>query len=71
MSDRIELSFKNKVVRMAFIIMVPTIIAVILLLLATEIPAAYVTSLPLVSWTIFFVWLYFYKRKQKKIDSLA
>lgn len=71
MSERFELSLKNKIVRMVLIIMVPTLIAAILLLLITEIPTVYITALPLVSWMIFFIWLYFYKRKQKKIESVA
>lgn len=53
MGDRFELSFKNKVVRMLFFIMVPTIVAVILLPLITEIPTIYMTFLPLVSWSVF------------------
>ena len=36
MSDRFELSFKNKVVRMWLIIMVPTLIAEIFIFLFTE-----------------------------------
>lgn len=71
MGDRFELSFKNKVVRMLFFIMVPTIVAVILLSLITEIPTIYMTFLPLVSWSSFFIWLYFYKRKQKKTESVT
>lgn len=71
MGDSFELSFKNKVVRMLFFIMVPTIVAVILLPLITEIPTIYMTFLPLVSWSIFFIWLYFYKRKQKKTETVA
>ncbi|AMQ05277.1 hypothetical protein MKY15_12125 [Sporosarcina sp. FSL K6-1540] len=66
MSDRFELSFKNKVVRMWLIIMVPAVIAEILIMQFTAIPV-----LPSISWTIFFIWLYFYKRKQKKEHSIS
>ena len=66
MSDRFELSFKNKVVRMWLIIMVPAVIAEILIMQFTVIPV-----FPSISWTIFFIWLYFYKRKQKKEHSIS
>ena len=66
MSDRFELSLKNKVVRMWLIIMVPTLIAEILILQFTEIPV-----FTLIPWVIFFIWLYFYKRKQKKEHSIT
>ncbi|WP_399631003.1 hypothetical protein [Sporosarcina sp. SG10008] len=66
MSDRFELSFKNKVVRMWLIIMVPAVIAEILIMQFTVIPV-----FPSISWTIFFIWLYFYKRKQKKEHSVS
>jgi hypothetical protein len=66
MSDRFELSFKNKVVRMWLIIMIPAVIAEILIIQFTKIPV-----FPSISWTIFFIWLYFYKRKQKKEHSVS
>ena len=67
MSDRFELSFKNKVVRMWLIIMVPTVIVEIFIVLFTELRGIF----PLISWTFFFIWLYFYKRKQKKEHSVS
>lgn len=67
MSDRFELSFKNKVVRMWLIIMVPTVIIEIFIMLFTEFPGL----LSIISWTIFWIWLYFYKRKQKKGHSIT
>ena len=66
MSDRFELSFKNKVVRMWLIIMVPTLVAEILIMQFTKIPVF--TS---ISGAIFFIWLYFHKRKQKKEHSVT
>ena len=65
MSDRFELSFKNKEVRMWLIIMVPAVIAEIFIMQFTKIPGLF----PIISWTIFFIWRYFYKRKQKKVYS--
>ncbi|XKI11035.1 Permease [Sporosarcina sp. ANT_H38] len=67
MSDRFELSFKNKVVRMWLIIMVPTVIAEILLMQFNELTFL----LSVISWTIFLIWHYFYKRKQKKEHSVT
>lgn len=66
MSDRFELSLKNKVVRMWLIIMVPTLIAEILIMQFTGIRV-----FTLIPWVIFFIWLYFYKRKQKKEHSIT
>ncbi len=65
MNNRFELSFKNKVVRMWLIIMVPAVIVGIFIIQFTEFPGLF----PIIPWTIFFIWLYFYKRKQKKVDS--
>lgn len=70
MSEGFELSFKNKQVRMAFIIMVPTFVAVIFLALMTEIPMIYIEFLPILSWAVFFIWRYLYKKKQRKQESL-
>ena len=66
MNDRFELSLKNKVVRMWLIIMVPTLIAEILIMQFTGIRV-----FTLIPWVIFFIWLYFYKRKQKKEHSIT
>lgn len=72
MGERFELSFKNKEVRVWLVIMVPTVIAEVLLILFSETPTSYVTSLlTLISWTIFFIWRYFYKKKQKKVQSVS
>lgn len=67
MSDQFELSFKNKVVKMWLIIMVPTIIAEILIMQFTGLTFL----LSVISWMIFFMWHYFYKRKQKKEHSVT
>lgn len=61
MTDRFELSLKNKVVRMWLIIMVPALIVEIVMIQFTNIPVF--TAIP---WGIFFVWLYFHKRKEKR-----
>lgn len=66
MSNRFELSLKNKVVRMWLIIMIPALIVEILLIQFTRIPV--ITAIP---WVIFFIWLYFYKRKQKRENTVT
>lgn len=72
MSERFELSFKNKKVRVWLIIMIPTVIIEISLLIFTEIQQGYITGFfPLISWTVYFIWLYSYNRKQKEMQSVA
>lgn len=66
MSNRFELSFKNKVVRMWLIIMIPALIVEILIIQFTKIPVF--TAIP---WVIFFIWLYFYKRKQRRENAVT
>lgn len=61
MSDRFELSFKNKVVRMWLIIMVPAVIAEILIMQFTAIPV-----LPSISWTIFLFGFIFIRGNRRK-----
>lgn len=65
MSDRFELSFKNKVVRMWLMIMIPALIIELLLIQFTKIPI-----FTLIPWIIFFIWHYFYKKEQKKEQSI-
>lgn len=65
MSDGFELSLKNKVVRMCLWIMIPATIIGISLILLTELPSIIPSLIPTVAWAIFFIWLYFYKRKQR------
>ena len=72
MSDRFELSFKNKEVRMWIVIMVLATIAETLIVLFTEIQHEYITgSFSLMAWTFFFVWRYLYRREQKKESSVT
>lgn len=72
MNNRFELSFKNKEVRVWVAIMIPTLITEIAFILLTETPNSYINVFfPLVSWAIFFIWRYFYKKKQKKLQSIS
>jgi len=66
MNDRFELSFKNKVVRMWLIFMVPTTAVEIFLTLFTKFPRVITSGISAISLIIFFIWHYFYKRKQKQ-----
>lgn len=70
MNERFELSFKNKVVRMWFILIGPTVVIQISLTLFTELPQIIPAAIPIVPLTIFFVWYYFYKREQKKKQTV-
>lgn len=66
MSDRFELSFKNKVVRMWLLLMIPTVIVQIFLIQFTALPREVPAVIPAIPLTIFFIWLFLHKRKQKK-----
>ena len=66
MNERFELSFKNKIVKMWFILMVPTAIVQLFLILFTDVAEIIPVALPVVPLLLFFIWLYFYKRNQKK-----
>ena len=72
MSDRFELSFKNKEVRIWMVIMVLATIAGALIVLFTEIQHLFITgSFPVLAWMIFYIWRYFYRRKQKETSSIT
>ncbi len=66
MNERFELSFKNKIVKMWFILMIPTAIVQLFLILFTDVAEIIPVVLPIVPLLLFFIWLYFYKRDQKK-----
>ena len=60
-----ELSFKNKVVRVYFWIIVPAAILNIFLILFTNVPSIITSLFSVVTLVCFFVWLIIYLRKQK------
>lgn len=64
MSSRFEMSFKNKVVRMWLILMVPSVVVQLSLTLFTEVPSIIPAAIPAVPMTLFFVWLFFYNRSE-------
>ncbi|MCM3711755.1 hypothetical protein [Sporosarcina luteola] len=64
MSERYELSFKNKEVRMYVYLVVPTLIIASILIFYGEQNYHFI---PLLAFLIiFYVWRYFYRRKRKK-----
>jgi hypothetical protein len=69
MSDRFDLSFKNIEVRVWIYIMVPAITAAVLLTLFTEIENLSINLIPAISWTMYYIWRFFYRRKQKKTTA--
>ena len=67
MSERFELSFKNKEVRMWCYLMVPTFIIGSIIIFYGEQKYQYIRLLVLVIiWTVFYLWRYFYRKKMKK-----
>ncbi|MCZ8540204.1 hypothetical protein [Psychrobacillus psychrodurans] len=67
MSERFELSFKNKEVRMWFYLAVPAFIIGCIFIFYGEQKYQYIPlSVLVIAWTIFYIWRFFYRRKQKK-----
>lgn len=67
MSERFELNFKNKEVRMWLYLVVPTFIIGSIILFYGEQKYQYVRLLVLVvALAIFYIWRFFYRRKLKK-----
>ncbi|WP_036659334.1 hypothetical protein [Paenisporosarcina sp. HGH0030] len=67
MSERFELSFKNKEVRMWFYLAVPAFIIGSIIIFYGEQKYQYIRLLVLViAWTIFYIWRFFYRKEQKK-----
>ena len=67
MSERFELSFKNKEVRMGFYLAVPTFIIGSLIIFYGEQKYQFICLLLLViAWTFFYIWRFYYRKKQKK-----
>lgn len=66
MSDRFKLSFKNKEVRIWFVMMIPTVIIGTLIMVLVGIRYQYVAVLlTLIAWIIFYIWRYFHRKKQR------
>ena len=67
MSERFELSFKNKEVRMWFYLAVPAFIIEIIFIFYGEQKYQYIPLLVLViTWTIFYIWRFFTVRNRRK-----
>ncbi|MBB4825604.1 uncharacterized membrane protein YjjB (DUF3815 family) [Sporosarcina luteola] len=71
MDDRFDLSFKNKEVRMAIYILAPFfIIGFTLLIIVENKYFPLVQLIPLVAWTIYYLWRFSYRRKKKKESAV-
>jgi len=67
LSNRFELSFKNIEVRIWIVIMVPFFIVGALFIIFAEFKYQSLGIVfPLIAWIIFYVWRFFYRRKQKE-----
>lgn len=67
MSKQVELSFKNKAVKMWLILMVPNLFVQICLTQFTEVPRFIPACLPAISLLVFFSWFYWYKRNEQPV----
>lgn len=67
MSERFELSFKNKEVRMWCYLAIPTFIIIILMVNYSDTNYQFVVLLAF--WVIFYTWRYFYRKKNKDKTS--
>jgi len=71
MSERFELNFKNKEVRMWLYLAIPTFIVGSIILFYGEQKYQYIRLLMLVVvFAIFYIWRFFYRRKQKKLSNI-
>ena len=67
MSERFELSFKNKEVRMWFYLAVPAFLIESIFIFYGEQKYQYIPLLVLViTWTIFYIWRFFTVRNRRK-----
>ncbi|CAM3067786.1 Sigma-Y antisigma factor component [Filibacter tadaridae] len=70
MSERFELSFKNKVVRMLLIIIVPTLFVQMFLRLFTELPRIIPAVIPVISLIVFSLGFIFINGNRRKSTQL-
>lgn len=67
MSDRFDLSFKNKEVRMWFYIILPTIVVCSITFLFIDLDYNYIPHLLIyIAWIVYYSWRLFYRRNKKK-----
>lgn len=73
MSQRIELSFKNKEIRMWFyIVVVPVFLIGSIIMFIGGVTYNYVAWVLLViAWIIFYTWRFLYRRKQKNENNAS
>ncbi|MCM3357308.1 MULTISPECIES: hypothetical protein [unclassified Psychrobacillus] len=69
MSERFDLSFKNKEVRMWFYIILPTVVACSIALLIINPYYAYIPQVIIfVAWIIYYLWRFFHRRHRDQRD---
>ena len=67
MSERFELSFKNKEVRVYFYMAIPVLIAATILIFFVDQPNGYIPFITLIIfWTSYYTWRFFYRKKKRK-----
>lgn len=67
MAERVDMSFKNKEVKMWFVIMVPVFIIGSIALLTSEPASRYLPFLILMAGlSTYYIWRYRYRKKQKE-----
>lgn len=67
MSERFEVNFNNKEVRMYFYMVVPVLVTAIIFIFFVDQNNTYAPFVTLIIfWTSYYTWRYFYRKKKNK-----
>ncbi|WP_372868839.1 hypothetical protein [Planomicrobium okeanokoites] len=70
MAERVEMSFKNKEVKMWFMIMAPFVIVGVIALITSPPSSRYIPFLILmIGYAIYYTWRFRYRKKKKESDT--
>ena len=70
MAERVDMSFKNKEVKMWFMIMVPFVILGVIALITSSPSSRYIPFLILmIGYAIYYTWRLRYRKKNKESDT--
>ncbi len=70
MAERVDMSFKNKEVKMWFLIMVPVFVIGSITMLTEEPASRYLPFLILIAgWIIYYTWRFQYRKKKKEMNN--
>ncbi|WP_281863945.1 hypothetical protein [Planomicrobium okeanokoites] len=70
MAERVDMSFKNKEVKMWFMIMVPFVILGVIALINSTPSSRYIPFLILmIGYAIYYTWRFRYRKKNKESDT--